>query len=132
MQTSRVEHIPPRVKRIQVKMISIQQILLFASRYLILFLALNHQAIIIVEAQSDQAAQSGAYLVSNGLEDPILYTVDTSSSILNENQLDQQQHHNSPGHYEFEVAPKLEPPSVRKPPYSQSQQHCAGSGKFAI
>lgn len=35
-----------------------------------------------------------------------------------------------PGHYEFEVAPKLEPPSVRKPPYKASIFSCAGAGKF--
>lgn len=36
--------------------------------------------------------------------------------------------HNIPGHYEFEVAPKMEPPTVRKPPYQQSAQMCPGSG----
>lgn len=39
-------------------------------------------------------------------------------------------HHNSPGHYEFEMAPKMEPPSVRKPPYLQSAFVCPGSGEF--
>lgn len=42
----------------------------------------------------------------------------------------QNNHHNIPGHYEFEVAPKMEPPAVRKPPYPQSAQLCPGSGKF--
>ena len=37
---------------------------------------------------------------------------------------------NSPGHYEFEAAPQMEPPSVRKPPYTQTEQDCPGSGKF--
>lgn len=37
--------------------------------------------------------------------------------------------HNAPGHYEFEMAPKMEPPSVRKPPYIQSALMCPGSGK---
>ena len=38
-------------------------------------------------------------------------------------------HGGSPGHYEFEVAPKMEPPSVRRPPYRQTDQLCPGSGK---
>lgn len=37
--------------------------------------------------------------------------------------------HPAPGHYEFDVAPKMEPPSVRKPPYRQTAQVCPGSGK---
>lgn len=45
----------------------------------------------------------------------------------------QQLHHGSiPGHYEFEVAPKMEPPAVRKPPYLQSSQMCPGSGEFNL
>lgn len=42
---------------------------------------------------------------------------------------DNQQHQNVPGHFEFEMAPKMEPPSVRKPPYQQSSQLCSGTGK---
>lgn len=42
----------------------------------------------------------------------------------------QQVHHDSiPGHYKFELAPKMEPPTVRKPPYQQSGQVCPGLGK---
>lgn len=41
----------------------------------------------------------------------------------------QQRHQNTPGHYEFEVAPQMEPPSVRKPPYVQTATVCAGSGE---
>lgn len=41
----------------------------------------------------------------------------------------QPQRYNLPGHYEFEVAPKMEPPSVRKPPYQQSAQLCPGTGE---
>lgn len=39
--------------------------------------------------------------------------------------------HKQPGHYAFEVAPNMEPPSVRKPPYTQSAQLCRGSDLFA-
>jgi hypothetical protein len=35
----------------------------------------------------------------------------------------------TPGHYEFEVAPKMEPPSAPKPPFKQSSAVCPGSGK---
>lgn len=45
-------------------------------------------------------------------------------------QQQQQQHNANLGHYDFEVAPKMEPPSVRKPPYLQSAQVCPGSGKL--
>lgn len=42
----------------------------------------------------------------------------------------QQASSSMPGHYEFEVAPKMEPPSVRKPPYQQSAtQSCPESGE---
>jgi len=52
------------------------------------------------------------------------------NQLLAANQQQQHHHHNIPGHYEFEVAPKMEPPSVRKPPYQQSVSACPGSGKF--
>lgn len=52
--------------------------------------------------------------------------VDSSSSSSNNNNVDY--NHNIPGHYEFEVAPKMEPPTVKKPPYVQSAQLCPGSG----
>jgi len=34
-----------------------------------------------------------------------------------------------PGHYEFEVAPKMEPPVVRGPPFKQTNQVCPGTGE---
>lgn len=49
--------------------------------------------------------------------------------LVNQLLTDNQQHQNVPGHYEFEMAPKMEPPSVRKPPYQQSGQICPGSSK---
>lgn len=56
------------------------------------------------------------------------------SSIQSQIQQQQQQVHSNsiPGHYEFEVAPKMEPPAVRKPPYQQSAQLCPGSGELTI
>lgn len=45
---------------------------------------------------------------------------------------EQQSAINAPGHYEFEVAPKMEPPTVRRPPYLQSTQLCPGSGEFDL
>lgn len=50
--------------------------------------------------------------------------------LVNQLLTDNQQHLNVPGHYEFEVAPKMEPPSVRKPPYQQSRQTCPGSSEY--
>ena len=44
-------------------------------------------------------------------------------------QQQQQQHSGTPGHYEFEVAPKMEPPSARRPPFKQTNQLCPGSGE---
>lgn len=44
----------------------------------------------------------------------------------------QQRQNQQPGHYEFDVAPKMEPPSVRKPPYRQTDQQCPGSGECSF
>lgn len=62
-----------------------------------------------------------------------VYRLDEQQQQQLVNQLlsDNQQHLNVPGHYEFEMAPKMEPPSVRKPPYQQSAQICPGSSKFS-
>ena len=49
--------------------------------------------------------------------------------LLSGGRADQQSLSNTPGHYEFEVAPKMEPPTVRRPPYLQSTQLCPGSGE---
>lgn len=103
-------------------MISVKQSHLFAIAYLIVY----HLHQLAANIQPNQDAS--ALLVANGLVDPLLYAVDGDSHLLAAGQLEQQ-HHNSPGHYEFEVAPKLEPPSVRKPPYQQTKHQCAGSGK---
>lgn len=40
-----------------------------------------------------------------------------------------QHQHGTPGHYEFEVAPKMEPPSAPRPPFKQANFVCPGSGK---
>lgn len=34
------------------------------------------------------------------------------------------------GHYAFETAPAMEPPTVRKPPYRPSNELCSGLGEF--
>lgn len=57
---------------------------------------------------------------------------------LEDNQIEQlfansqkEVHHDSiPGHYKFELAPKMEPPTVKKPPYQQSGQLCPGLGEY--
>lgn len=63
--------------------------------------------------------------LASGVDGTLVYTLADGPSEFN-NQRQQQQ---TPGHYEFEVAPNLEPPSVRKPPYKQSNQQCPGSGE---
>lgn len=37
----------------------------------------------------------------------------------------------TPGHYEFEVAPRMEPPGAPKPPFHQASTSCPGSGELA-
>lgn len=39
------------------------------------------------------------------------------------------QREQTPGHYEFEVAPKMEPPGAPKPPFKQASNSCPGSGE---
>lgn len=41
----------------------------------------------------------------------------------------QRQPQETPGHYEFEVAPKMEPPGAPRPPFKQANSVCPGSGK---
>lgn len=64
--------------------------------------------------------------LASGLDGRLVYTL--ADNIAEVSKQDRQQVL-SPGHYEFEVAPNLEPPSVRKPPYKQSSQQCPGSGE---
>lgn len=43
------------------------------------------------------------------------------------------QAHNDVGHFNFETAPPgVEPPTVRKPPYSEVPVSCEGSGKSQV
>lgn len=41
-------------------------------------------------------------------------------------QTSESNNHKLPGHYEFEVAPRLEPPSIKKQPYYSSSATCSG------
>lgn len=54
----------------------------------------------------------------------------SSELLLNQQQSQQQHQHGTPGHYEFEVVPKMEPPSAPRPPFKQANHACPGSGKF--
>lgn len=108
-------------------MISIKKMIIYYTTKHLFYLILLSD---LIAASIDQQTSSNLIL-DNGLAiDPLnIYAIDGETPLLAASQLEVQ-HQNSPGHYEFEVAPKLEPPIVRKPPYKQSQQRCSGTGKF--
>lgn len=78
------------------------------------------------------AAAAISSTLAIGQQNDQIYNLDENQEQLFESsQLQQQQIHDGqmPGHFKFELAPKMEPPTVRKPPYQQSGQVCPGLGK---
>lgn len=60
-----------------------------------------------------------------------LAAASTNNLIIDGNNLQPQpQQQPMPGYYEFEVAPKMEPPSVKRQQYKHSAQICPGSSKY--
>lgn len=97
-------------------------------------IALNQLAATTVGAQTLDVQQPEAFL--GGFAAPSSSAASLANNLITNglNQADQRQQQQQsppmPGHYEFEVAPKMEPPSVRRPPYQQtSTQVCPGSGE---
>lgn len=90
-------------------------------------ITLNQLMVTRIKAQTDQQPSFR----------PSSLVAEAASSdniIINSNDLvggsSSRQQSSMPGHYEFEVAPNMEPPSVRRPPYEQSStQNCPGSGE---
>lgn len=77
------------------------------------------------------AAAISSNLATGQQNDQIYNLIENQEQLFENSQLQQQQIHNDemPGHFKFELAPKMEPPTVRKPPYQQSGQVCPGLGK---
>lgn len=93
-------------------------------------IALNQLMMTTIEAQAPDLQQSP--FVASSLINGDLGSNDLVAGIssIGGNGARQQASSSMPGHYEFEVAPKMEPPSVRKPPYQQSAtQSCPESGE---